>query len=91
MLAIHLKQLKNGKWAACGPALKYSSVIIEKDTPDAAFNAATKFLDEYELFLDHLYGCCDEETCQTCKSDKEAGRDVRGFRTGNRPKRYNAK
>lgn len=88
---ITLKQTKSGKWSAGGSALKHHSVIIEEPTPDAALAGAVLFLDAYEAFIDHLYGLCDQSTCDTCKHDKQAGRDVRGFRTGRRPKRYDAK
>jgi hypothetical protein len=91
MLGITLKQLKNGKWKAGGRALKFHSVIIEEDTPDKALAAAKRYLDFFEEIMDHCYGFCNPETCGTCKTDKEESRQTRGIRTGNRPRRYDAK
>jgi hypothetical protein len=90
MKRITLKQIKNGKWKAGGPALRWHSVIIEEETPDKALASAKQFLDVYEEFIDHLYGCCGLTPCDYCKTDKEQGRQTRGLRTGKRPKRYDA-
>ena len=87
---ITLKQLKSGKWAPGGSAIKHHSVIIEEDTPDKALASAKHYLDCFEDFLDHLYGICKPETCETCQHDRELNRQTKGLRTIKRPKRYDA-
>lgn len=90
MNGITLKQMRNGRWKAGGMALKHHAVIIEEDTPDKALASAKEFLDMFEVFLDHLHGCCDPKTCDHCKEDAKENRQCRGIHTSKRPKRYDA-
>ena len=89
MSDITLKQNESGKWVPGGKPMRHHSVIIEADTPNEALDRARNYLNEFERFIDHLYGLCSEE-CSYCKTDREESRQTKGLRTGKRPKRYDA-